>query len=121
MFRVLAVACAVVGLSSELAAAEAWQMYAEGPMDYTLLEGDEVYLRVGIAAWGPSWKWFGFGGEATADAQGRRIFKQRTAIGGTDKQIEIEHEAVRKNGTGVVLGSIAFGVGVATRKLRGQR
>jgi len=78
-------------------------MYAEGPLEYTVLQGEEVYLSLNVVAWGPGWRWFGFGGAATTDAGGARVFLQTTAVGGTDKQLSLRHETKQNAGGNVVL------------------
>ena len=88
---------------SSCAAAPEWTVYPEGNLEYTVLNGDQVYLRVGSAAWGPKWQWFGFGGQASTDAEGRRTFAQTATIGGTDRSLAITHAAQQHGDNGVAL------------------
>jgi hypothetical protein len=110
MIRFLPLVLVPLSLSSCRAAGEARpangarsRMYAEGPLEYTVLQGEEVYLSLNVAAWGPNWRWFGFGGAATTDAGGARVFQQTTALGGTEKKLNLKHEARQGAGGSVVL------------------
>lgn len=103
MWRLLFPASLWVIPAAGCAAQDTWTMYPEGGLSYTVLKGEEVYLQVAIAAWGPNWRWFGFGGQATTDAEGRRTLAPSTTIGGTDRAIELKHEAHQgPNGTVVL-------------------
>jgi hypothetical protein len=79
-----------------------WTLYPEGPLEYTALKDGAVWLQVGCVAWGPQWRWFGFGGQATSEG-GRRSFTQSSTVGATDRTVEIKHEAWQKGDTQAVL------------------
>ncbi|MBM3498605.1 MAG: hypothetical protein FJX74_08015 [Armatimonadetes bacterium] len=96
---------ALLGLSClacSCTSAQEWTVYPEGPLEYTVLAGDGVRLQVGCVAWGPQWRWFGFGGQATA-ADGRRTLVASATVGGTDRAVEVTHEAWQRSDREIVL------------------
>ncbi|MGD8237271.1 MAG: cellulase family glycosylhydrolase [Armatimonadota bacterium] len=103
MSQLLTAVLTPIILSSCGAPAEPWRMYPEGGLTYTVLKDDTVYLQVAIAPWGPNWKYFSFRGSATASADGLRTFDQTTTIGGTDKQLRLNHTAGREDARSVAL------------------
>jgi hypothetical protein len=102
MLRLRIALSALPLLACSCGPAQKWTLYPEGPLEYTVLRGDAVYLQVGSAAWGPQWRWFGFGGKATAEG-GRRTLTQSATIGGTEKTVEVKHEGWQRGDTEVVL------------------
>ena len=102
--RELLVVCVTVGVlcavSSGPAHAAEFDVCPESGLAYTVLHRGEVYLRLGVTAWGPSWSWFGFGGpDGTED--GRHVFSSTATIGGTQNRITVSHAAQAAESGGV--------------------
>ncbi|MFO8007643.1 MAG: cellulase family glycosylhydrolase, partial [Candidatus Brocadiia bacterium] len=74
-----------------------------GGLEYTVLKGDEVYMKLNVVCWGPSWKWFSLGEGEVQDSGGRRSYRQVRKIGGTDKEIALTHSFRRGDGGQAIL------------------
>lgn len=92
----------VMAAAGELAAGETLRMYAEGPVGYTVLRGEQIYFRIEPRCWGPAWKYFGLGGSGeTKDDV--RVYDGTTKIGGTDNSVRFVHRARQRGSHGVAL------------------
>ena len=75
--------------------------FSAGGADVTVSHAGQDYLRFGLLAWGPNWKWTGLGGTTTSD-QGATVGTLAAKMGGTDVPIRVAFRAARPDPTRLV-------------------
>lgn len=73
--------------------ADQFVMYAEEALEYTVLRGNSEYLGVGVDAWGPDWRWFGFEGAPASAEGGTRSVRLSSPVPGGEATATLEHRA----------------------------
>ncbi|MCX7847644.1 MAG: hypothetical protein N2595_06425 [bacterium] len=76
--------------------------YPENTIEYTLLNNEQMYVSIAQIGWGPNWAWFTFDGTAVVTNNRRYVDVTRT-IGGTSKQIRMQHECWMEGSNQVVM------------------